>query len=108
MNDKVIELEEERKDRVSYNLSFSEKEFDYMKQIEKEKKKNEINDLVISQLKKELEKCAIKLFELQDRGIINENGLIIEETRIKPIKENDVHPLQMTMSADKEDDDGWH
>lgn len=48
LREKILELEEERKDRVSYNLSFSEKEFEFMKQIEKEKKKNEISDLVIT------------------------------------------------------------
>lgn len=39
-------------------MSFSEKEYAYMKEVEKYKKKNEINEMIINQLKKQLEKCA--------------------------------------------------
>lgn len=42
-----MELEEEQKDRVGYNLSFSEREFEYVKEMEKNKKKNEINEMII-------------------------------------------------------------
>ncbi len=43
---------------MGYNMSFSEKEYEYMKEVEKYKKKSEINEMIISQLKKQLEKYA--------------------------------------------------
>jgi hypothetical protein len=33
-------------------MSFSEKEYEYMKEVEKYKKKSDINEMIISQLKK--------------------------------------------------------
>ena len=47
MKDKLSELEDEHKDRVGYNLSFSEREFEYLKEIEKLKKKSDINELIV-------------------------------------------------------------
>jgi hypothetical protein len=44
----MLDLEDERKDRVSYNLSFSEREFEYMKELEKARKKNDINEMIIA------------------------------------------------------------
>ena len=41
------ELEDEGKDRVSYHLSFSERELEYIKKLEKAKKQNDINDMII-------------------------------------------------------------
>ena len=61
LKEKIVELEEERKDRVNFTMSFSEREFELMKEIEKTKKKNEINEMIITQLKKELEKYAYKI-----------------------------------------------
>ena len=65
----MLELEDESKDRVSYNMSFTEKEFRYVKELEKEKKRNNINEMIISQLKKELEKYAYKLIKMQELSL---------------------------------------
>lgn len=53
-------------------MSFSEKEIRYTKELEKANKKNEFNELVIKQLKKELEKYAFKLFQLNEQKALEE------------------------------------
>jgi len=47
-------------------MSFNEKEFGYLREIESQKKKNNINELIINQLKNELEKYAYKVIQMQE------------------------------------------
>lgn len=56
------------------------------------KKKCEMNELVISQLKKELEKYAYELLRLQEKSkmLMGNTSDIVRET------------------DDEDDDDGWH
>jgi hypothetical protein len=46
-----------------------------MREIDKSKKKNDINEMIISQLKKELEKYAFTILQMQDHYRNNKNGL---------------------------------
>jgi len=50
LKEKALELEEEQKD---YCL-----QADWPKELERERKQNQLNEMIIEQLKKQLEKCA--------------------------------------------------
>lgn len=48
MREKASDIEEEMKDKVGYNMSFSQRELTYIKELEKANKKNGMNEVVIS------------------------------------------------------------
>lgn len=83
-----------------------------MKEIEKMKKKNDINEMIIVQLKKELEKYAYKLIQLQERGAYlyeseekNGDRHISGQERAKSDQYDE---LERTMSATQDDEEeGW-
>jgi hypothetical protein len=80
------------KDKVTYNMSFSQRELAYIKELEKSKNKNNVNEMIINQLKKELEKYAFKLIKMQELSL----GESIRDEIEKEIK-----GLECTMSGSR-------
>ncbi len=65
------------------------------KLLEKYKQKVEVSDLVIEQLKKQLEKCAYQLISLQEKGLIKSIDDPVEDSSSeKDWRIKEWHPSQ--------------
>eukprot|EP00347_Sterkiella_histriomuscorum_P010132 403377479 len=94
----------QNQEQVAFNLSFHEKEIELMKDLEISKKQNYMNERVIEQLKKELEKYAYKLFQIEEKS---KQLQLVQEQKPGRYYQQQSNYSNISELPNEEDDEGW-